>query len=187
MACGLSLHAHAGDGESTVPPDSADFQKAWEAYGAPGPAHEEMTKRVGDWAVEASSWVPGNDEPVVSAATADIEMILGGRFLRQKYVGSFDGTPYAGEGTLAYDNKLKVYKGTWIDTVSTGIMLTEGTYDAESKTLTETGKSIGPFPGANTKFITHYISDDHFVMTVYCDETGQMRKSMQLIYTRVTE
>ena len=44
------------------------------------------------------------------------------------------GMPFQGMSTMAYDNGKKTFMSTWIDNMGTGILETEGTYDAGTKT-----------------------------------------------------
>lgn len=158
--------------------------EAWTEYGTPGAPHEQMARLEGEWDVVAKSWMPGVSEPEISEGEAEYEMLYGGRYLRQSYEGEFAGEEFVGEGTLAFDNAKKVYRGTWIDNMSTGLMVTTGTYDRTTNTLVETGESIGPFGPSTTRIVTEYLGPDEFVMTIYCDQTGEMTKGMEFIYTR---
>ncbi|WP_368730345.1 DUF1579 family protein, partial [Nitrosococcus oceani] len=54
--------------------------------------------------------------------------------------GSMHGKPYSGIWTVAYDNLLKQYVSTWIDTMSTQIFIMNGTANADGKTITLTGQ-----------------------------------------------
>ena len=41
------------------------------------------------------------------------------------------GTPFTGHGMTGYDNVTGKYWSTWTDSMSTGIMVSEGSCDAE--------------------------------------------------------
>ena len=43
------------------------------------------------------------------------------------------GIPYRGHGMTGFDNVTDKYWSTWNDSMSTGIMVTEGTCDAQGK------------------------------------------------------
>jgi hypothetical protein len=48
------------------------------------------------------------------------------------------GEPFHGLGTLGYDPTEKRFVGTWIDSMTPGLSLVDGSYDEASKTFTGT-------------------------------------------------
>ena len=46
------------------------------------------------------------------------------------------GTTFEGRGVTAWDGAKKKYVGAWTDSMSPGMGVSEGTYDAATKTLT---------------------------------------------------
>ena len=62
------------------------------------------------------------------------------------------GAPFAGHGTMGYNNVTGKYWSTWNDNMSTGLMLSEGTCDTQGKTCTFTGTWDDPVKkGAKVK------------------------------------
>jgi hypothetical protein len=166
-----------------------EAEKSAEEQGAefmmPGPEHAELKRLVGDWKAEVKSFMPDPNNPTTSEAKASFKMILGGRFVQQNFTGSFDGQEFEGIGISGYDRALKKYVGSWIDSMGTGIMHTEGTFDPKSRTITETGSSSSPMGTMKMKMLTKHIDDNkfHFTMFMIAPEGGE-QKMMEITYTR---
>ena len=69
---------------------------------------------------------------------------MGGRYQVNNYSGNMMGMLFEGMGIPADDNAKKVFISTWIDNMGTGLMKVEGPWDAASKSITLTGKSVDP-------------------------------------------
>ena len=74
-------------------------------------------------------------------------MVLGGRYQQANITGSFAGTPFEAMSLIGYDNMKKVFVSTWIDNFGTGILNSEGPYDAATNTITLIGTSVDPMSG----------------------------------------
>jgi hypothetical protein len=83
-------------------------------------------------------------------AVSSSKMGLNGLWLFTTFKGDFGGSAFEGRGVDGYDTNKKKFVGTWIDSMETGIMTLEGTYDAATKTLTHMGQ--GTMQGQPTKF-----------------------------------
>lgn len=125
-------------------PDSATISKAWNEFMTPNDVHKKLSLDTGKWTEEISMWQSANMPPTKSTATAEVRMILGGRYQEMVHKGDFMGMPFEGRGTLAYDNAAKEYVSTWIDNMGTGIMVMKGSYDESSKTYKMSGEVVDP-------------------------------------------
>ena len=61
----------------------------------------------------------------------------------------------------------KKYTSVWLDSMGTGIMKTEGQYDKENKTLTETGTVATPMGPMQFKMVNQCQGDNQFTLTMY--------------------
>ncbi len=168
-------------------PDSATMMKNWETYMAPGEAHKMMASWNGTWTGEVSMWMTPEATPSKSTATAVNKMVLGGRYQQSSFKGNFNGMPFEGMSTLAYDNEKKLYISTWIDNVGTGVMLSQGPWDPATKSITLTGRMIDPATRKEVDFkqIFKPIDNNYQVMEMYADGAdGQEFKTMEIKYTR---
>ena len=79
-------------------------------------SHAIFANLVGDWKGRNTVFFKPN-EPAVD--TADIQgstrLISGGRLLELSYMSTFKGKPIDGKLVISYDEKMKEYLMTWID------------------------------------------------------------------------
>lgn len=163
----------------------AKAEQQWAEFMMPGPEHAELKRLVGEWATETKSFMADPNNPTVSHGKSTFKMMLGGRYVQQNFTGTFDGQEFEGIGISGYDRALKKYVGSWIDNMGTGIMHSEGTYDAKTHTLTETGSSSSPMGTMKMRMITKYVDNDKFLFTMYMTipDAGE-QKAMEITYTR---
>jgi hypothetical protein len=158
------------------------FMKA----GQPGMNHRFLAQLEGHWKAETKSWM-GPGEPTVSEGESVNEMILGGRYLRQEFTGTFMGEKFQGWGITAYDNTLKKFTTVWIDSMSTSISTGSGELDADGKVLTTVQSYSDPMSGTQktSREVLRIVSPTTFVMEMY--ETGPEGKellTMEITYTK---
>ncbi|HEY0679251.1 MAG TPA: DUF1579 domain-containing protein [Chitinophagaceae bacterium] len=167
--------------------DSAAMMKAWQEYMTPGEMHAMLAKDNGVWNAEVTMWMSPDAPPQKSTGVATNKMILGGRYQQATFKGNFNGMPFEGLSTLAYDNSKKKFVNTWIDNMGTGIMTMEGTYDAATKTINFEGSSTDPTTGKECKMreIFKPVDENTQVMEMYATYPGGKEyKSMEITYKR---
>jgi hypothetical protein len=108
-----------------------------------GPEHEVLKADVGTWDATVESFMPGAPQPMVSKGT-ETNTLVGGMWLVTDFKSEMMGQPFQGHGVSGWDPNKKKYVGTWVDTMSTGLGLSESTYDAATKTMN--GTFEGPDP-----------------------------------------
>jgi hypothetical protein len=143
-------------------PDSATIAKAWQEYATPGEQHALLAKDNGVWIEEMTFWEYAGAEPSKMTMTAESKMIMGGKYQEMTHKGDMYGMPFEGRSTFGYNNAEGKYVSTWIDNMSTGIMVMKGTYDAPTKTYKMIGEVIDPItkkPKTSRETIT--IIDDN--------------------------
>lgn len=106
----------------------------------PSRAHRKLDVFVGSWAGRMSLWMDPALPPTISEGTLEQKWTLEGRFLQQTYQGEFMGRPFTGVGYIGYDNYLKKYLSTWMDSAGTTIYTRMGEFDEAGKALTLTGE-----------------------------------------------
>ena len=173
--------------ETAPMPDSATMAKNSEAYRTPGEAHQMMASWSGTWNGEVTMWMAPDAPPSKSTATAVNKMILGGRYQQSTIKGRLNGQPFEGMSTLAYDNEKKMYIATWIDNMGTGLMVSQGPWDAASKSITLTGRMTDPASRKEVEFreIFKPIDNNYQVAEMYATgPDGKEFKTMEIKYTR---
>jgi uncharacterized protein DUF1579 len=151
--------------------------------------HERLAKDVGTWDATVKSWMRGPDsEPTVSQGVEVVKMLPGGLWAHSEFDGKFGDQEFHGCGQTGYDTKKKKYVGTWVDTMSTEIMMMEGDYDQTSHTVTMYAKGTDPAGKAyDAKMASKREDDDNrvFTMSMKSDETkGEYVKMMEITYKR---
>lgn len=154
--------------------------------GMPGlsPQHEMLKQFDGKWNGKVEIFAPGQGgEPMQGTMTCTL--VLGGRFAQQAWKGNFMGLPFEGLGFLGYDTGKKKWVSNWMDTMVTGIAVSEGDYDAAKKSWTLVGKMTGPTGAEKTsKEVTSFSDKDNFVTEVFSIEGGKETREMKITYTR---
>jgi hypothetical protein len=168
----------------------ADMQKAmmeaWMKASTPGDAHKKLDGMVGTWDVTVKSWMAPGQPPAESTGTAVNQWVLGNRWMEEKFTGSFMGMPFQGIGYTGYDNVKKQYVGTWMDNMSTAVMVSSGkggsgnTYEfTSSMDDPMTGK-----PAMITEKVTFTDADHHTMEMWGPGPDGKVYKSMEISYSR---
>lgn len=157
-------------------------------YGTPGPEHQELAKMVGKWNAATTMWMAPDAPPTTSTGTAEMTSVMGGRWIRQDYKGDFMGTPFNGVGYIGYDRFKEQYVSTWMDDMSTMVMVSYGTASADGKVVTYESVCDDVFTGTKDKVYKHIarnIDDNTSIFEMY-DKTpeGKEFKMMEIKYTR---
>lgn len=169
------------------PVDSATMAKAWAEYATPGDMHKWMADNSGKWEGEIKMWQDPSAAPTVTKGSAEFKMILDGRYQEGVHKSDFNGMPFEGRSTMAYDNAKKVFLSSWIDNMGTGIMMMEGKWDEATKTLTSEGKQVDPVTGKDMTIreICKFPDANTQTMEMYCTGAdGKEMKTMEMTMTR---
>ena len=164
-----------------------EMMKKAEAAGTPGPAHKALDSLVGDWSVDTRCWMAPDAPATVNKGTSKVSWILGGRFVQEDFNGEFMGKTFQGIGITGYDNMKKKYTGSWIDSMSTGMFISEGTADADGKVFTFQGKMDDPMTGQRNKpykFVVHILDPNKHTFEMHDLTLGEKSKTMEMTYTR---
>jgi len=182
--------AAANAQDSKAPAMSKEQQammQAMEKAGEVRPEHKQLDYFVGDWSATTSMFMDPKAPPQKTEGKSHSETMMGGRYLRMKYEGSFEGQSFTGEGFLGFDNVKNKFFNTWIDSMSTSFWLAYGTYDAAAKSYTFQGE-MADFakPGANMKVrqVVHIVDPTHYTFEWYEMHGGKEAKTLQIDYTK---
>lgn len=153
----------------------------------PGPEQDLLKRDVGVWdaTVEMMMGPPGT----APAASKGVETntLLGGLWLVTDFKGDMMGMPFQGHGTTGWDPDKKKYVGTWVDTMSTSVSTSEGTYDPAAKSMTSWMEAKDP-TGATTKMktVSEWKDKDTRVFTMYAPPPGggADMQTMRITYKR---
>ncbi len=151
--------------------DKMDMQAMMEVYkklAVPGAPHKLLARMVGSWITKTKSWMEPNKPPMETTGTCEQKMLLDGRFLQQEYTGDMMGSTFTGINLIGYDNHTKKYVSTWIDSMSTGIYVFEGTASGDGKTITQASRYDDPVRGPMIwRSVTKILDDNTLVYEAY--------------------
>ena len=176
-------------------PSAEDMQKMMEMTKL-NENHKLLTDSVGNWSYTVKMWMNGDpsSKPDISKGTATRKAIMDGRFVVMDVTGKMDmpgpdgkvqSMTFKGHGLEGYDNVKKKFVGTWMDSMGTGIMTSEGTYDAASKTFTYMSEyEMAPGMKQKIREVLKVPDNNHMSMEWYEDRGGKEAKTMQIDYTR---
>jgi hypothetical protein len=168
---------------------SMDPQAMMEVYtklAAPGEQHKQLASLAGSWTTKTKEWMEPTKPPEESTGSAEMKMLLDGRFLQQELTGQMMGQPFSGIEITAYDNLLKRYVTSWMSTMGTGIFTMEGTASTDGKTITLKGQHAEPGGGyMKHRAIWKILDSNTQTFDMYGTHPGGKEwKMMEMTYTR---
>jgi len=166
--------------------DPQAMMEMWKKLGTPGEPHKLFASLAGSWTTQTKEWMEPDKPPAESTGTAEMKMLLDGRFLYQEYNGQMMGQPFTGIGIDAYDNLTKKYVTAWMDSMGTGIFMMEGTASAGGRTITLKGSHPEPGGGRMThRAIWKIVDNNTQTFDMWgTHEGGKEMKMMEITYTR---
>ena len=156
-----------------------------EAMGMPEPApeHEHLLSRVGTWDAVMQMWM-GPGDPVKSTGV-ETNRALGAFHVVSEYKSDFMGMPFEGHGVLSWDPVKKKYVSLWVDVIEPSPAITEGTYDAKTKTITFVGDVAMMGVTQRIREVVTLTDADHSTFEMFVPgPDGKETKAMQIDYTR---
>jgi Protein of unknown function (DUF1579) len=168
------------------PMDPQAMMELYAKLAKPGEPHKMLATLAGSWTTTSKEWMEPGKPPTESTGTAELKMLLGGRFLYQEFTGQMMGQAFSGIAIDAYDNLRKKYVSAWMDTMGTGIFMMEGTASADGKTITLHGRHPEPGGGYMTHRAIWKIVDSNtqtFEMWG-AHHGGEEMKMMEITYAR---
>jgi hypothetical protein len=191
VTAGVTTTVVSQEGKEPPMPEMTPEQQAmmekWMAYATPGEQHAILAKKVGKWNIVVKMWEAPDQTPGESTGSSEFKMAMDGRYLMDHTKGDTPMGPFEGIGCTGFDNLKQKYVTTWIDSMSTGIMYAEGTFDAAAKTFTFHGEMPDPMAGKYVKVRSteKWIDDNQWVMASFTKgKDGKEFKGMEITYTR---
>lgn len=123
--------------------------------------------------------------PEGSAGSSSCNLDLGGQWLLEDVKATFCGKPYLGRGATSYDPAKKKFVNVWIDSVSPVPLISEGTYDKSTRTLTLVGDMVTPFGTAKATLLTVFKDADTRTFTLTAKgPDGKDVEAVRIVYKR---
>ena len=173
--------------EPQMTPEQQAEMEAWMKAGTPGAQHQALAATAGNYDVKVKSWHDPKGPASEDSGTAKRTMTLSGRVMVEDLSCTMMGMPFSGHGMMGYDNVTGKYWGTWNDSMSTAVFVTEGTCDAAGKSCTFTGTMNDPVKKTpiKTRMTTKWPSATTEVFEMYSPgPDGKEFKMMEITYTK---
>lgn len=187
----LSAASAAAQDEQPMSAEDQATMEKWAEFMTPGEPHERLAGLAGEWQWASKWWTAPDAAPQESSGTMSSSMMMDGRYLMENMEGSMMGQPFHGHALTGYDNFNDEYVSTWIDNMGTGMMMSRGTYDPATKTLTMIGTYDDIMTGEKDKTmrsVTQHTDDNTQVIEMYVTgPDGEEFKTMEITATRVVE
>ena len=176
----------AGSDDQSTDAATQAMMAKWQAYASPNDNHKILDPLAGTWSHVVTWWMTPDSQPEMSKGMSETKWVMGGRYLQHAVKGTSMGQPFEGMGFTGFDNGKQVYQTLWMDNMGTGMMIGEGTYDPEKKTLTDHGRFTDPFVGQRSyRGVITFVDDVHYRYELYvADENGKEFRMMEIVYTR---
>jgi hypothetical protein len=180
---GPDATAIAGPQDEEMTPEMEAMAKA----GMPGKHHRLLASMTGKW--EAHFKIrPTRDAPMMEMPGAvEREMVLDGRYLREEVTSTSEWGTFRGIGYVGFDQMDGVFQGIWMDSMSTAILNSTGTYDPDEKVMTMHSTHREPLTGrlVHTKGKFEMSSRDRHVYKEWVtDADGRWYQSFEGVMER---
>jgi hypothetical protein len=184
----LVTHAFAQDSkpQQQMTPEQKAEMEAYMKAGTPGAPHKALAATVGNYDLTIRNWHEPGGQPMEEKGTATRKMALEGRVLVEEVKSTMMGTPWTGHGMTGYDNVTGKYWSTWSDSMSTGLMVSQGTCDAKHA-CEYTGSWNDPIKKGPVKarMTSRHTSPGVEVFEMYGPgKDGKEMKMMEITYTK---
>jgi len=160
----------------------------WMKYTKPGDGHKVLSDLTGRWNFTMKWWNAPNTKAEESKGTSTGKMILGGRFLQHDVTSKAMGQPFNGMGITGFDSFRNEYQSTWMDTMSTHMMTSSGSYDPNGKTIKETGNMTDVMSGMKDRWFRSELTltdKTAYTYAMYAkDQAGAEFKMMEIEYKK---
>lgn len=179
--------AQTGNEPPQLTPEQQAEMEAYMKAGALGAPHRALASTVGSYDIAVKSWLEPGAPPIEEKGTVKRSMALDGRVRVEQLSSTMLGTPFTGHGMMGFDNVTGKYWSTWNDSMSTGVMLSEGTCDDSGKTCTFTGSYNDPIKKApvTVRMTLKSPTPTTEVFEMYGPgKDGKETKMMEIVYTK---
>lgn len=166
-----------------------EMMATWQKYSTPGEHHQMLNEMAGKWTHKVTMWMTPDGPPMESTATSTAALSMDGRWLEETFEGNMWGMPFEGHNLLGYDNFRNEYVSVWRDNLSTAAMVSRGTFDPATKTLTMTATMDDFMSGARdvpVRQVTTVADPTHATMEMFVPgPDGKEFRTMRIEATKV--
>lgn len=150
------------------------------------PQHTQLAQLVGVWDAAVEYVDVRTGKPARATGTSVQRQPLGSFWLVNNFEASLMGAPFRCMRTTGYDPVKEKLVGTWIDSMTPGMTVLEGSWDKRHKVMTLAGAGMDRRGrAAKVRLVTSILSDDQHVSEVFMKaQGGKDTKTMTITFTR---
>lgn len=165
--------------------DMEAMMEVYQKLAVPGAHHKALASRAGAWETRNRYWMEPDKPPMESTGACERKMLLDGRYLQEDFTGEMMGSPFTGIGITGYDNYARKYVTAWMDSMSTGIYLFEGTAGEDGRTITLESHFDDPVKGPmKLPCVVKLVDDNTEVFEMYMTDKNGNEERCETVYTR---
>jgi hypothetical protein len=167
-------------------PEQQAEMEAYMKAGTPGAPHKALASTRGSYDLKIKSWHEPGAPAMEETGTAIRTMGLDGRVLIEDVTATMMGMTFTGHAMMGFDNVTGKYWSTWTDSMSTGLMMSEGTCDAK-QACSFTGSWNDPIKKGpvTMRMTTRWTSPTIQIFEMYGPgKDGKEMKMMEMTYTK---
>lgn len=174
------------EGAPQMTPEMQAMMAAYQKAGTPGAEHAHLASMAGSYDLSIKSWHDPAGEPTTEAGTATRKMILGDRVLVEEVSSQMMGQPFTGQGLHGFDNVTGKYWSTWNDSMTTGLMVSSGSCDADHAcAYTGTYQDAVSKQPVTARMTSRWSDKDTEVFEMYAPgPDGKEAKMMEITYKK---
>ena len=153
----------------------------------PGPEHKALEVLAGTWSAQGRVFTKPDADPWRIKGTMVSRFILGGRYLESEWQGQIQKQKFWGRGLDGYDNVKKLHFSQWIDSMNTGVSLSQGEASEDGRVRTLYTEVLDPETGKmmKQKSVTRIRGyNSYSYESSYVGEDGTESKMMEILFTR---
>ena len=158
------------------------------------PPHKMLSKLAGKWNLNYKLWINPNNEPEEGSGSADVELILGGRFLQISMDYSIYEKEFTSEHIFGYDTNVKRFSIFSIDEFGTDAIFEYGDFNVDNEAVVFTGSdSISVNPSTGEKIYQYRLElyiptetegNEFGFNTYFLDPDGKWKPLMETSFTK---
>lgn len=176
---GAGVESDAGGASGEVP--------VWQQLARPSAAHALLDVFVGTWSVEGKFDTGPGEPPATATGTMTTTWTLGKRWLRQEYSGNMPALgAFSGIGYLGFDNAQQRFISTWMDTLSTSVITSAGTFNNSTGVFTLVGQFAAPGGQmfSQKQVVTVQSRDRYSIVLILVSPDGSESRTGEVRYVR---